>query len=85
LTLRLILLDLLKTGTIQDRQDRVLTEMGVCFGQAAHDKIATFGAFNQVDIFAGGAQANGWGEFHARESSMNWPDAKNFDFSAGSC
>jgi hypothetical protein len=42
-------------AALDDRQNGVFAKAGVCFGKAAHDKKATFGALDDFDMPAGGA------------------------------
>ena len=56
--LALVFLALFITTTSNDRQDGVFAKVGVGLGEAAHDKQATFGAFDDFDVLACSAQAN---------------------------
>jgi len=58
LGLALVFLASFITTASNDRQARVFAEVGIGFGEAAHDKQATFGAFDDFDVLAGSAQAN---------------------------
>lgn len=64
-------------AALDDRQDRVFAEAGVGFGQAAHDKKAAFGAFDNFDVLAGGAQADPWGNLHGASLAQSWCSAKD--------
>jgi hypothetical protein len=58
LGLALVFLALFITTASNDRQDGVFAEAGVRFGEAAHNKQATFGTFDNFDMLACSAQAN---------------------------
>ena len=58
LGLALVFLALFIATASNDRQDGVFAEARVRFGEAAHDKQATFGAFDDSNVLACGAQAN---------------------------
>jgi hypothetical protein len=62
---------------LDDRQDGVFAEAGVRFSQAAHDKKAALGAFDDFDMLAGGAEADPWGNLHGASLAQSWCSAKD--------
>jgi hypothetical protein len=64
-------------AALDNRQDRVFAEAGIGFGEAAHDKKATFGAFDDFDMLAGGAEADPWRNLHGASVAQSWCSAKD--------
>ncbi len=66
-----------KTGAVEDWQDRVFVEASISFGPFAHKEEAAFGALNDFDVPADGAQSDVGRELHGGEFSMEAEYCKN--------
>jgi hypothetical protein len=64
-------------AALDDRQDGVFAKARIGFGEAAHDKKAASGAFDNFDVPAGGAEADRWGNLHGASLAQSWCSAKD--------
>jgi len=67
-----------KTGAAQDRQDGVFVITGIGFGPFAQQKNAAFGALNDFDVPAGGAQPDARRDLHRRSLAWNLEQGQRY-------